>query len=203
MAGVFLYNPDAGALYARNFALYDSIPPEMRLFYYDMQDDCTNFISQCIWAAYGGWFPDLSPKSTDVNASRIKRDVRQITGVWFGSRNNIGSPEWCRVQELFSYVTAQKARGPMASLVAEGDFFTIEPGLIRSGDVIQMVVASYTPDRYGHSLYVTKAGLRWENVLICCHSIDRLNAPMTVFSMMPENYRKLRILRFREAVFDS
>jgi hypothetical protein len=65
-----------------------------------------------------------------------------------------------------------------------------------------MVVASYTSERYGHSLYVTKEGAQWEDVTICCHSFDRLDAPMSVFSQFPDNYKKLRVLRFESAQFE-
>jgi hypothetical protein len=74
---------------------------------------------------------------------------------------------------------------------------------VRAGDVIQMIVASYTPYRYGHGLYVTSVGDRWEDVKICCHSIDRLDVPMSKFVQFPDNYRRLRVLRFESAWFDS
>ena len=45
------------------------------------------------------------------------------------------------------------------------------------GDVLQLVVRSYIPGQYGHSLYVTKSGRTWDDILICCHSYDRLDEP--------------------------
>ena len=203
MALTFNFDASAGAHYARSFALYDHVPQKELLFYYDPEDDCTNFISQCVWAAYGGWIPGFTDDIVIKNTQRIKKNIRQVGGVWYGSKNNIGSNIWCRVNQLYSYVTSQKATGPQARIIAEGKFSRIDPEIIRVGDVIQMIVASYTPDRYGHSLYVTKAGVIWEDVYICCHSIDRLDAPLSIFAQFPDNYLKLRVLRFESANFDE
>ena len=203
MALMFEFDGRAGAAYARNFALHDNIPRSQLLFYCDPEDDCTNFISQCIWAAYGGWIPGFTDDIVAKNAQRIKQNVRQVTGAWYGSKNYIGSNIWCRVGEFYNFITSGKALGPKANKIAEGLFSYVNPGILRMGDVIQMIVASYTPDRYGHSLYVTRAGETWEDVLICCHSFDRLDAPMTIFSKFPDTYLKLRVLRFESATFDT
>ena len=199
----FDYIPPAGAAYARGFALYERVPADQRLFYYDPDDDCTNFISQCVWAAYGGWLPGYAGDMTRKNAVRILQNVRQAGGVWYGSKSHMGSNAWCRVVEFYNYITSRKAAGPLAKQIAEGSFSRVDPGTIRAGDVIQMVVASYTPDRYGHSLYVTKGGPQWENITVCCHSFDRLDAPMTVFTQFPDQYRRLRVLRFESTRFEE
>jgi hypothetical protein len=202
MLQTFSFNPRAGALFARSFAPSDHVPQNEQLFYYDPEDDCTNFISQCIWASYGGWVPGFTDDIVKKNAERIIKNIRQVSGVWYGSKSNIGSPKWCRVGEFFEYITAQKETGPQARLVAEGTFTRVSPASVRAGDVIQMVVASYTSERYGHSLYVTKEGAQWEDVTICCHSFDRLDAPMSVFSQFSDNYKKLRVLHFESAQFE-
>lgn len=203
MAHLFAYDGVSGSAYARSFALHDNIPRSQVLFYYDPNDDCTNFISQCVWAAYGGWIPGYSDVIVAQNAQRIKQDVRQVSGAWYGSRDYIGSTVWCRVGEFYSFITAQKTLGPRATKIAEGKFAFVDPSIIRVGDVIQMIVASYTPDRYGHSLYVTKAGEYWDDILICCHSLDRLDAPMSIFARFPDNYLKMRVLRFDSAAFET
>lgn len=200
---IYPYDPKAGATFARSYALYDHVPKDGQLFFYDPEDDCTNFVSQCVWAAYGGWIPGYTDDRIGRNKLRIKKDIRQVTGIWFGSAGFIGSNKWCRVEEFHGYVVTSKTVGPSATLVAQGRFSNVNPAAAQVGDVIQMVVASYTPDRYGHSLYVTKSGVNWEDVQICCHSIDRMDAPMTTFTQFPDTYRKLRILRFSEAEFSS
>ena len=198
---VYNYDAGAGAEYARIYALPGRVWDCKPLFYYDAQDDCTNFISQCVWAAYGGWIPGCGEQTQERNAQRILKDVRQTPGVWYGSASYIGSDIWCRVDRFHDYVVAPKTVGPAAWPVAEGRFTTVDPDVIELGDVIQLVVASYIPDRYGHSLYVTQTGRDWDDVLICCHSIDRLDAPMTTYSAFPQQYTSLRIMRFSPTQF--
>lgn len=187
------YIPEMGVRYARTFALHEQVPETEQLFYYGIEDNCTNFISQCVWAAYGGWLPE---GSTAENAARIRADVRMVTGIWYGSRWHIGSTHWCRVEEFASYVTSAKPRGPSAFLVVSGTFDTVDPAVLRVGDVVQMVVAAYMPNRFGHGLYVTQAGASWDTVQICCQSYDRRDAPMTEFAAYPEMYTRMRVLRF-------
>lgn len=195
------YLPQAGADYARAFALHALVPEAQRLFYYSQGDNCTNFISQCVWAAYGGWLPDFSEAGTAQNRARIRADFRMTSGVWFGSFWHVGSPKWCRVEEFYAYVTAAKQAGPAATRIVDGTFETVSPSLLRVGDVVQLVVTPYTPDRFGHNLYVTQAGVSWDDVLICCQSYDRLDSPLTEFAAQPDIYPRLRVLRFRAAFF--
>lgn len=204
MAQTYPYNPGLGILYAETFALYENVPQEQRLFYYASGEDCTNFISQCVWAAYGGWIPGYSESIVKQNAQRILQDVRQAKGIWYGSKSNIGSNRWCRVEEFYRYVTdGNKPRGPMGKLIAQGDWTSVDPNLVSVGDVVQLVVSDYAPNRFGHGLYVVKSGKGWDDILICCHTDDRLSEPIGWFAQFPEVYTKLRILRFSPAVFDS
>ena len=188
-----LYKAEDGVRYARAFALHAMVPEAERLFYYSSGDNCTNFISQCVWAAYGGW---LSYAPTAVNASRIRQNVRMVSNVWYGSFWHVGSPDWCRVEAFYTDVTAAKGNGPAARQIAAGTFDTVDPGILRRGDVVQLVVRTYVPDRFGHGLYVTEPGEDWETVRICCQSYDRLDASASEFSQYPSIYTRLRVLRF-------
>ena len=202
MSKLFKYSPADGALYARTFALFYNIPDNQRLFYYEAGKNCTNFISQCVWASYGGWLPGFSDKAVDENRQRIVKDVRQVKGVWYGSENWIGSGRWCRVGEFYEFVTDKtKKVGPMATKIAEGTFNQVLPSQIKKGDVIQLIVETYIPGTYGHGLYVTNEGERWEDITICSNSDDRLDVPMSWFADYPEIYSKMRVLRFSDAYF--
>lgn len=204
MPNTYEYNPQAGKLYAQSFALYDNLPKDQRLFYYSRGLDCTNFISQCVWAAYGGWLPGFTQSAVEKNRARIKEDVRQVKGIWYGSASHIGSNRWCRVEEFYSYVTnTRKTSGPMATEIARGDWDSVDPASVAEGDVIQLVVSTYAPSRFGHALFVTRSGRSWDDVLVCCHSDDRLDEPAGWFSQFPNIYTKLRVLRFSKAVFES
>ena len=198
----FDYDPGLGAAYAQTYALIDLVPPQERLFYHDPNDDCTNFISQCVWAGYGGWLRGLDAETVAENRKRILKNVRQVDGVWYGSASHIGSPAWCRVVDFYNFVTnAGKSLGPLAHQIMTGPIAALNPAAIRVGDVIQMVVTSYTPDRFGHGLYVTHTGPTLDDVLICCHTMDRLNVPMSWFAQYPDTYAKQRVLRFSDAWF--
>lgn len=204
MSNTYGYNPRVGSIYARSFALFDNVPAGQQLFYYAKDSDCTNFISQCVWAAYGGWIPGFSEKMVSINSKRILSDTRQIRGIWYGSKNSIGSTSWCRVEDFFRYVTnSQKPMGPSARLVAEGGWDGVDPSLIAPGDVVQLVVSDYAPDRFGHGLYVVASGASFNEILICCHTVNRLDVPLSDFAEHPEIYPKLRVLHFSSAVFGS
>lgn len=198
---VFSYHPKNGTAYARAYALYGRVPEQSRLFYYDSGNDCANFVSQCVWAAYGGWIEGFSPKDIEANTTRIRSHIRMAPFIWYGSGTFSGSNKWCRVTEFYDYALSSKKAGPQAVLIAEGDWKNVSPGIIREGDVVQLVVQSYIPGRFGHSLYVTKAGRSWDDILICCHSYDRLDEPLSSFAMQPEQYSRLRVMRFKSAYF--
>ena len=196
------YNKNIGVSYARGYAKYFEVPEELRLFYYDSNGvDCTNFCSQCVWASYGGWIPGFNEKSAAENKERIKKTIRMAPFIWYGSMFFSGSNKWCRVVELYDYAISPKTFGPKAVKIYEGGWQELNPSIIFEGDVIQLVVASYTPYRYGHCLYVTQKGNSLDNILICCHSYDRKDSPLSEFSDDPLQYTKLRVLRFKEASF--
>lgn len=199
---VFPYDPTIGSLYARNFALSANVPPEQRLFFYDTQDNCTNYISQCVWASYGGWLPGFTPALVKENLGRIAGFVRQVEGVWFGSHYYIGSNRWVRVEEFYSFVTdLSKRYGPRARQLAVGPLDELDPLLVRQGDVIQLVVAPYTTQRFGHGLYVTRPGGSLDEILICSQTQDRLDVPLSWFLQFPDVYTRQRLLRFEAAEF--
>ena len=200
---IFSYEPQNGIAYARAYALYEYVPEERRLFFYDSSNDCANFVSQCVWAAYGGWVKGVDVLSIRSNRVNTKNTIRMAPYIWYGSKSFSGSNKWCRVVEFFTYAISTKQTGPLATRIAEGDWATISPTIIKEGDVLQLVVQSYIPNQYGHSVYVTKAGHSWEKILICCHSYDRLDVPLSSFSQLPDQYPRFRILRFRRAVFNK
>ncbi|HBR03466.1 MAG TPA: hypothetical protein DD738_12745 [Ruminiclostridium sp.] len=197
----FSYDAALGAEYARTYADYFRMPETKRLFFYDQNgSDCTNFCSQCVWAAYGGWIPGTAEKTVAENKERIIKMIR-MSFSWYGSLFFSGSNKWCRVVEFYDYCVAPKNAGPSAVKIYEGDWSNIDPSMIQAGDIIQMVVPAYTPYRYGHCLYVTEGGRSFDEVKICCHSADRLDAPLSEFSSFPEHYTRLRMMRFKPSEF--
>ena len=198
---VFSYDPHNGIEYARAYALYDLVPEEQRLFYYDSGNDCANFASQCVWAAYGGWISGKDLKNVELNRIRMKSHIRMAPYIWYGSDSFSGSNKWCRVLEYYNYTVSTKSSGPQAQKIAEGDWSGISPPIIKEGDLLQLVVQSYIPDQYGHSLYVSQAGRTWDDILVCCHSFNRLDEPLSSFAGSPEEYPRFRALRFKKSEF--
>lgn len=201
--GLYQYEPEKGIPYARMYALYADVPAEKRLFFYARDElDCANFASQCIWASYGGWIEGDSPAIIEQNRKRIADYVRQVPDVWNGSATFPGTPRWSRVEALFAYLVSNQSTGPRGIKTAEGTWNTVAPGMIQTGNIIQLVVTGYADYRYGHNLYVTQQGPTFDDILICCHSYDRLDAPLSSFSEHPDMYPKLRVIRLKDASFD-
>ena len=196
----YIYNAERGVEYARAYADYYRVSEDKRLFFYGI-NDCTNFCSQCVWAAYGGWLPGFDDKKIEENKKRINSNIRMVPYIWYGSRYFSGSNKWCSVEEFYEYSVSMKSNGPMAYKIYEGDWISFDPAMVKEGDVIQMVIKSYAPYRYGHCLYVTQRGSTTKQIKICCHTYDRLDTPLSEFSDQPGEYIKLRVIRFKDAYF--
>lgn len=89
--------------------------------------DCTNFISQCLFAGCGAM------------------DYTRDTGWYYRSARN-RAPAWTGVEYLFRFLTGRHTEGPFAS---ERPLSDAEPG-----DIIQL---SFDGERYAHSLLVVQA----------------------------------------------
>lgn len=197
-----IYDEEKGVLYARLYADYFNLSDDKKLFFYDSNgSDCTNFCSQCVWAAYGGWIPGIEDSIVIENKERIKKQIRMIPSIWYGSLFFSGSNKWCRVVEFYNYSLAAKNSGPSAYKIFEGDWQSFNSSSVKEGDIIQLVVKTYIPYQYGHCLYVTQKGGSNDEIKICCHSYDRLDAQLSVFSNYPDIYTRLRVIRFKSADF--
>ncbi|HHX72624.1 MAG TPA: amidase domain-containing protein [Clostridiales bacterium] len=86
--------------------------------------DCTNFISQCVFAGAG--VMNFTPN----------------TGWYFLSLNN-RAPAWTGVEEFYRFMTTNRGAGPFAEAVP---LYKVEPG-----DVFQL---NFNRPRFGHSLLV-------------------------------------------------
>lgn len=118
-----IYNREKAIEYAQKWA-YKRNPR-----YYDFEElggDCTNFISQCIFAGAG---------------------VMNYTPVmgWYYNSATSRSPSWTGVQYLYNFLISNESVGPFASDV---DITNIE-----LGDVIQLGDSDF---KFFHSLFVTK-----------------------------------------------
>lgn len=107
--------------------------------------DCTNFVSQCIFAGCG-----------QMNYS--KKDG------WYYINGNNKSPSWTGVEFLYKFLISNKYLGP------RGQECRIDQ--LEIGDVIQLSVDGI---KYYHSLIVVKNGSNRENTLVASHTFDAFN----------------------------
>lgn len=114
--------------------------------------DCTNFVSQVIFA--GGGVMNYTP----------------IYG-WYYISSQRRTASWTGVNYLYNFLTNNKESGPFAEQVDIND--------IKPGDIIQLSFGG--APNYNHSLVVMKVGLKpsIDNILIAAHTEDRIDYPLT------------------------
>lgn len=140
-----LYDRDAAVGYAQRWAL--SRNPA----YFDfdaMGGDCTNFISQCLYAGSRvmNWTPD--------------------TG-WYYVNLNRRAPAWTSVHYLYRFLARQSGVGPYCRLVSLPE--------LAPGDVIQLGMSD---GQFYHSLLVLSAGTSPTGTFVAAHTEDALWRPL-------------------------
>jgi len=131
--------------YRRNSRYYD---------YADIGGDCTNFASQCLYAA-----------------SRIMNFTP--TYGWYYISPNEKAPAWTGVEYLYRFLTRQEnSVGPLAE---ETTLSLLEPG-----DILQL---SFDSERFTHTLVVVNARGAGdpEDILLAAHSQDADNRPLSTY----------------------
>ncbi|MDR0314925.1 MAG: amidase domain-containing protein [Oscillospiraceae bacterium] len=144
------YNRDRAVEYAHKWAFGRNSA------YYNfdgMGGDCTNFVSQCIYAggAVMNYVPDLG---------------------WFYVSSKKRSAAWSGVQYLYNFLTKNKSVGPYGHEAPISE--------THIGDVIQL---RFDKDSYTHSLFVVKVGEEpsENNIYISCHTMDSDNRPLNSY----------------------
>ena len=128
-----MYNREAVYEYAKKWA-YGRNPK-----YYNFDSvggDCTNFVSQCIFAG-----------CKQMNYDR--------NNGWYYINGNNKSPSWTGVEFLYNFLTTNNYQGP------KGEKTSIDK--LEIGDVIQL---SFNGQIFSHSLIVVKNGTNTTSTLI-------------------------------------
>ena len=160
------YNRQMAVEYA-NFWAFNRNPQ-----YYDYSNlggDCTNFISQCIYAGSG--------------VMNYTRDIG-----WYYRNANDKAPAWTAARYLHPFLTRYTADpGPYGT---EADVSQIEVG-----DIVQL--AFQDTGTFTHSLFVVNCGspAAIGNIRINTHTYDRLDYPLTNYFW--SRIRFIRILGVR------
>lgn len=146
------YDRIAAVAYARRWAF--SRNPLFTDFE-DLGGDCTNFVSQCLYAGSG--IMNYTP----------------IFGWYFISLDD-RSASWSGVQFLYNFLVGNEGAGP----------FGRELPLSESalGDVIQL---NLDGGKYGHTVLVTdilRPKPRPQDILIASHSYDAYNRPLNTYN---------------------
>ena len=134
-----MYNREAVYEYAKKWA-YGRNPK-----YYNFDPvggDCTNFVSQCIYAG-------CKQMNYDRNHG------------WYYINGNNKSPSWTGVEFLYNFLIKNKGIGPKGK---ERKIDNLE-----IGDIVQL---SFNGHIFSHSLIVVKSGNNINNTLIAAHTYD-------------------------------
>lgn len=160
------YNREKAVEYAHKWALTRN--PK----YLDFEKyggDCTNFVSQAIYSGSG------------------VMNYKPVYG-WFYINSGNRTASWTGVDYLHNFLVKNKGNGPFAEIVDEKD--------VKPGDIVQL--SFHGGNDYNHSLMVVKTGVTpsKDNILICTHTYDRDNYPLTEYTW--EEIRYLHIAGVRK-----
>ena len=167
------YDRTRAVEYARRWAL-DRNP--LFIDFSGRGGDCTNFVSQCIYAGCG--IMNYTP-----------------TFGWYYVSPDDRAPAWAGVDELFKFLTGAEdfslqngGAGPY------GRNATIAQ-TVELGDVIQL---RNSRDDYYHTLIISD--FTDNDILVCAHTDDALDRPLSTY-----NYTSLRVIHIDGArlFFDS
>lgn len=203
VTSTFSYNRMLGRNYAERFAEESDLDAR---FFYTIPDnlggDCTNFVSQCIWAAYGGYVEG----SDTQTRNNITNRVRMVNNIWQAGTGG-GVPNWESVMNLWTYATTNTGNGPKATGANNGQpYYNLSPSSIYYGNVIQKRADS-TGD-YTHSVFVTysldSSTQYYYQVLVSQHSGDLYNRNLwELITSSGGNNCYLRKMSFNSATFSS
>ncbi len=160
------YDPRAAVAYAHQWA-YGRNP--LYANFENMGGDCTNFISQCLYAGCG------------------VMNYTKDTGWYYRSLQDRAAA-WTGVTYLYNFLVRNQGRGPYGREAALGEAVP--------GDIVQLRFGPGQP--YGHSLLVVQAGPHPgpEDVLIATHTYDADWRPLSTYRYY--TYRVIKILGARD-----
>lgn len=171
------YNASDAVSYAREYAILRN--PNFESY----TSDCTNFVSQCIYA--GGidmTFPNTIPSG-----------VNTTTNYWYSrfAGYNIDVPtfdlssSFINVVDLYEYL--QESCNVLLTVCFDAETANEEATV---GDIIQL---KWSGGRYSHSIIVT--GGTSGNLEYCAHSTNRLDEPLSTLES-DTNLTRVRIIHF-------
>lgn len=145
------YNRRAAVRYALNWAFARN--PR----FYDFEDiggDCTNFVSQCLYA--GCDVMNFSPENG-----------------WFYINSNERAPSWTGVDFFRDFMLTNRGPGVYGEEVPLSE--------IRRGDAIQLINSS---GKFYHTVFVSAvlSPVIPQNIFVCAHSVDARNRRLSTYN---------------------
>ncbi len=202
------YNPNSATSYAIQFG-----NKEQNGIFKRMPLDCTNFISQCIWAGYGGTdgLSLTNLEHIEQLRQRVERNFRQTT-IWFGRNYNspydLASGPFMRVTSLWDYVVSNQWNGPRAMGFNNYKHWTKLTEQIDQGDVIQFF--NEVSNQYGHSVIIvspTHSSIEeaLPHAYVAQHTMDASKRPLLDVFLTNGGLEqaKVRLLKFQATNFTS
>ncbi len=191
------YDKTRGVSYAERFAKATT----NSRFFYTASNDCTNFVSQCVWAAYGGYVVgnDTASKNNIANKRRM------VLNEWHGGTGG-GTSNWESVVRFWNYTSYAGTMGPGAIGYNDNSSYKwLYPANMDRGEVLQVRNGIFNP--YGHSVYITKMNsthTSYSDIFVSQHSSDLLNRPLsTLIANFGGSSCMMRKLKFGNGYFNN
>lgn len=115
--------------------------------------DCTNFVSQCIYAG-----------------SSVMNYTKDLG--WYYINANDKSPSWSGVEFLYHFLIKNKGIGPYGEEIKQEE--------VQIGDIAQL---SFDGNTFGHTLLIVQVDnpLRLSGIKIASHTFDSFNKAITEY----------------------
>lgn len=168
--------------------------------------DCTNWVSQCVWAGYGGWADGDSVATMTQNINDRKRmQSSSNLANWFGHKIGAGDA-WANVSDFWDLVTSNPSIGPKGTgHYDEKKWSTsgMKSTEIVTGQVLQ--VRKGNSGKYEHSVFVSGGtNDSFANIKITQHSpYNRIMLDELIDSWGGSTSCYMRQLKFSSANFNS
>lgn len=178
----YSYRPGLAIRWARTYV--ESLKESSAYFYYNPSGNCQNFVSQCVWAGYGG----AAAGNGDI-AQNITNKVRMVSGSsgWFGSNAFTGTNAWGNVSGFWNYVTSSPSLGPKGTGYNDGGIYTnLDADTLMEGRVLQLRngLNSGNSGKYQHSVIVSDNAdsdimpTQYNKIYVCASTTDVLDVSL-------------------------
>lgn len=166
---------DKAVEYADQYAL-----KENSLFYTTVED-CTNFVSQCAWAGYGGWVKGDHSQTRENIANRFRMYYNSDTSKgWFAGTGG-GSSPWENVSAHWNVIVDNEGFGARADgYNNNSNYQNLSAKMIFPGETLQFY--SQAKKKYVHSVFVvSKSDSSYDKIYCDAHNAKCKHEPITTF----------------------